>query len=514
MNEELKNRFDALSSSSDNEHLTWEAMGPSIQDALQKQQKKRRGVYWWWVGGASALLLIAFLAIQHQISRDAVSSVAEFSFDTSSSSQELIQNQDSKAGFGEDLNSPINQSGKGENELFKDVEISNENTSAFAKTADDSNIASGILKVSSNDQVSDSHGETQGIYQHEVLEQNGERIGAASSQAQQSKAVSDEPKTHSFSSIPVAQNASVARDRQRIDDVSYSQNHTEEPTQVLPKGEGINTQTTINLSEGNSLDFLAPLGLSSFAIAPIQLDATDLPNVFPPASDEVAAPDRPSSALYVAAFGGGQLGNAAEAYQQAKNFLGLSVGLGLEYELASGWFGGIGFRMDRTHFSTEATLLDTIREYRPGQVERVYSFSNNEIILEYSDSISVQLTRNIVHYNTQTDLVLPVHLGYRLMVGKWGFGLRGGVNAILRQRLEGKLLSDAGEVLSVGQRASKVALTPLIGADISYRFLENWNVTLLAAGQQSAGVSTLAIDQPARFGFSQLQLGIRYRITR
>ena len=159
-------------------------------------------------------------------------------------------------------------------------------------------------------------------------------------------------------------------------------------------------------------------------------------------------------------------------------------------------------------------MIETVREYRPGQVVRVYTFSDIDNVVEYTDSIDVEYIRNVLHHNTQTDVNLPLYVGYRWQVGKWRVSSQAGMLATIFSQLQGKVLSEAGDILVVDQRASQVVFALHFGAETSYRLRKNWEVSLSGIRQQARGVSSQAIVQPGRFWLSQINVGLRHRISK
>ncbi|MFK8054821.1 MAG: hypothetical protein AB8F78_01775 [Saprospiraceae bacterium] len=490
MNQELKNRFDALSSSSENEKLTWSEMAPSIQEALQKPAKKRRVFFWWW-GGATSVLLFSAALMYFFIYQSPQTFIAA----NSAKSQ-------GHTAFAKTLH---------EQAVSGAPEVAEAAVKAGASTQSGSLLGARVELLPSVDE----------------LDERGSFSGLVSS---------DEPVRHKKAAAEYGYTSSIqAREKHSSSNVNTAlieQSSLQSKTASLLKAsrdlqgkrrELVGASVAAALRSGRSpregfeaesspFERLEYSKLKAFATNENVIDT--LPQLY---SENVIVMQRSSifstSILRITASGGGSFGNAAQAYNQAEDFLGWTAGVGLEYEMSHGWFGGLGFKADRISFSARTTLIDTVREFRPGQVGRVYTFSNNQTVVEFSDSVSVQITRNVLHHNVQTDYSMPVHLGYRWKRGKWGLSVRAGANLLIRQQLEGRLLTGANEIQDVDQRSAKVSIMPQIGGDLSYQLHDRWEASVMATGYRSVGVSTIAIDQPSQFWIGQVQCGLKYRIN-
>ena len=144
--------------------------------------------------------------------------------------------------------------------------------------------------------------------------------------------------------------------------------------------------------------------------------------------------------------------NFLQSWDQSESAVSTFSG-GLLIGLEAKWGGSIStgfeYQQIQNRFHQEQRILERVTIYD----EMAYFFidsNNNRVYVADSVTTTRTYTREIQTAKTHTLINVPVLLGYHRQIGKFRYGLIGGVNFHLRNEFTGKALDASGQVIDAG----------------------------------------------------------------
>ncbi len=286
------------------------------------------------------------------------------------------------------------------------------------------------------------------------------------------------------------------------------------------------------------LDQLEPLG-SQFLkstrpqnkLSSVQLDDSSDPK-WSRCSDKRVS--RPGFLIEAFAFGGVPLisnrwndntdidyGNYLASWNQSETAVStFSAGLliGLETQWGGSISAGLEYQKIQNRLNQEQRIIERITVY--DEMAYFYLDSNNNRIYE-ADSVTTSrtYTRELQTAKTHTLINIPILLGYHRQIGKFKYGIIGGVNVHLRNEFKGKALDASGQIIDAGSDSPNAIyrkdlnMSIIGGIDAGYMIGEGLEV-YLSPRFRFQGDSWLRSDHPlvSRIQLVGLQAGLRLHL--
>ncbi len=285
-------------------------------------------------------------------------------------------------------------------------------------------------------------------------------------------------------------------------------------------------------------DQLEPLGsqflkstLPPHKLSSIQLDGPGDPS-WSRCSDKGSS--RPGFLIEGFAFGGvplisNRLNNSTDgdydsylaSWNQSETAVStFSAGLliGLESQWGGSITAGLEYQKIQNRLNQEQRITERITVYD----EMAYFFidsNNNRVYVADSVTTSRNYTREIQTAKTHTLINLPVLLGYHRQIGKFRYGIIGGVNFHLRNEFKGKALDASGQIMDASSDSPNAIyrkdlnMSIIGGIDAGYMIGEGLEV-YLSPRFRFQGDSWLRSDHPivSRIQLMGLQAGVRLHL--
>ena len=214
-------------------------------------------------------------------------------------------------------------------------------------------------------------------------------------------------------------------------------------------------------------------------------------------------------------------GNYLASWNQSETAVStFSAGLliGLETQWGGSISAGLEYQKIQNRLNQEQRITERITVY--DEMAYFYLDSNNNRIYE-ADSVTTSrtYTRELQTAKTHTLINIPILLGYHRQIGKFRYGIIGGVNVHLRNEFKGKALDASGQIIDAGSDSPNAIyrkdlnMSIIGGIDAGYMIGEGLEV-YLSPRFRFQGDSWLRSDHPlvSRIQLVGLQAGIRLHL--
>ncbi|NBC24129.1 MAG: hypothetical protein GVX78_00760 [Bacteroidetes bacterium] len=214
-------------------------------------------------------------------------------------------------------------------------------------------------------------------------------------------------------------------------------------------------------------------------------------------------------------------GNYLASWNQSETGVStFSAGLliGLETQWGGSISAGLEYQKIQNRLNQEQRIIERITVYD----EMAYFFidsNNNRVYVADSVTTSRTYTRELQTAKTHTLINIPVLLGYHRQIGKFRYGIIGGVNFHLRNEFKGKALDASGQIIDAGSDSPNAIyrkdlnMSIIGGIDAGYMIGEGLEV-YLSPRFRFQGDSWLRSDHPlvSRIQLVGLQAGVRLHL--
>ncbi len=476
MNQDLRDRFDGLQSSSDDPRLDWSAIGPIIQEGVAARERRwrRKPLMWCLTLGFAGLIAAAFFLFYFNTSSNATSEGPTVELAVDPKARELsVRRSDTQS---------------------RSARMSLGSTAGevLSRTTTPSRPAAAVGKSLRLTSTIESAGHSISILPNAI--DGSTRPTYTSVQRPPSDSESEQ-------SVPLTTPDTASTGRELADP---SPRDIDLPGSILQPI----LQRLEAMRRPTSSPNIAKLSLLTLQVFPEE-NVGEGGNKLGP----IPSVKRPSySPWSITLAAGVYASRAAEAYGQTDDHPGFAASAHVERQWRSGWLVGAGVQYASLEFSTAATLVDTVREFRPDQVSRVYRYSNGGTAVEYVDSIAVERTRRSTRYNTHTEYTLPVFIGRHWSQGPWHWGVRAGGQVVFRQNLHAGLLSAERTLQAVDVTQTGLRIAPMVGGNLGYALSPTIGLHLAAGAYRTSGVTTAVAPNVGGVWVGQLQIGLRWRV--
>lgn len=192
--------------------------------------------------------------------------------------------------------------------------------------------------------------------------------------------------------------------------------------------------------------------------------------------------------------------------------------IGLETKWGGSISTGFEYQQIQNRLNQEQRIVERVTVYD----EMAYFFldsNNNRVYVADSVTTSRTYTRELQTAKTHTLINIPVLLGYHRKIGKFRFGLIGGVNIHLRNTFKGKALNASGQIIDASSDSHSsmyrkdLNMSIIGGIDAGYMIREGLEV-YLSPRFRYQGDSWLRSDHPlvSKIQLIGLQAGIRLHL--
>ena len=304
-------------------------------------------MFWWRFAGFAGILLLGALIFQNQLIGEGGSTEGKTDFVHEAAPQQGVQHLlQSAANAGDEK--LLETLGKELPPVPSDTQMLQYNAgSAFAKTTNRRLEASSVEQVTSQQQLEMSTEKLHVDSKHQTSEQIGGIAVPNSKPTQQALTVAKQANRTAVETTVLPPGKTVALNQVVSVNGSIPQNQVFDSGLVLPKGEE-HGDRKFGKGQCIGLDILLPIAQGFVRSQPIELPLLKSSAAILEGIGEVRVAEKnsPAAVLYMQVYGKGLLGNAAVAYKQQENHLGIGAGVALTCELSNGWFAGLGVRSD------------------------------------------------------------------------------------------------------------------------------------------------------------------------
>ena len=192
--------------------------------------------------------------------------------------------------------------------------------------------------------------------------------------------------------------------------------------------------------------------------------------------------------------------------------------IGLETQWGGSISAGLEYQKIQNRLNQEQRIIERITVYD----EMAYFFidsNNNRVYVADSVTTSRTYTRELQTAKTHTLINIPILLGYHRQMGKFRYGIIGGVNVHLRNEFKGKALDASGQIIDASSDSPNAIyrkdlnMSIIGGIDAGYMIGEGLEF-YLSPRFRFQGDSWLRSDHPliSRIQLMGLQAGVRLHL--